>query len=166
MPSEDQFVDSTRYRVIPRTLIFIFRGDSLLLIKGAAHKSWAGKYNAIGGHVERGEDVLSSARRELLEETGLQADLHLCGTLINDTGNDTGVAVYIFCAHSPEGALLSSREGMLEWVHLDRLATLPLRFDDLPQLLPRVETACREKRPFSARSYYDGEGNLALIFAK
>lgn len=166
MPSNDQAVDSARYRVIPRTLVFVFRGDSLLLIKGATHKSWAGKYNAVGGHVERGEDVLSSARRELLEETGLQADLHLCGTLINDTGSDVGVAVYIFCAHCPDGALLSSQEGMLEWVPVYRLAELPLRFNDLPQLLPHVQSACRDGRPFSAHSYYDESGELQLMFAE
>lgn len=164
MPSADQDLDPARYRVVPRTLIFIFRGQSLLLIRGAPHKRWAGKYNAIGGHVERGEDVLSSARRELFEETGLQADLHLCGTLINDIGQDTGIAVYIFVADYLDGELRPSSEGTLEWVTFDRLSELPLRFDDLSQLLPRVLQSRQDGRFFSARSYYDENGQLLLSF--
>jgi len=162
--SSDQAIHPARYRVIPRTLVFVFRGESLLLIRGAEHKSWAGKYNAIGGHIERGEDALSSARRELLEETGLQADLRLCGTLINDTGQEVGVAVYIFAAECPTGEPQPSSEGTLEWVAFDRLFDLPLRFDDLVQLLPHVLKSYRGGRPFSVCSYYDETGRLLLSF--
>jgi 8-oxo-dGTP diphosphatase len=165
MPSSDQSLDPSRYKVIPRTLIFLFRGDSLLLIKGAAHKSWAGKYNAIGGHVERGEDVLSSARRELLEETDLQADLRLCGVLINDTGGDVGIAVYLLAADCYRGEPRSSEEGTVEWVDLDRLETLPMRFDDLGPLISHILETRRSRIPFSAFSYYDDSGRLVLTFA-
>jgi len=72
MPHSDQGVTADRYTVIPRTAIFLRRGDSYLLLKGAPTKRlWANKYNGLGGHVERGEDVLSATRRELLEETDL-----------------------------------------------------------------------------------------------
>ena len=85
MPKSDQGVTKDRYMLIPRTAIFVRRGDEYLLIKGAPTKRlWAGKYNGLGGHVERGEDVLTSAGREPREETGLTAYLWLCGTVIAD----------------------------------------------------------------------------------
>ena len=66
MPSSDQGVTHDRYTLIPRTLIFLTRGERVLLLKGAPHKRlWANRYNGVGGHIERGEDVLTSARREL-----------------------------------------------------------------------------------------------------
>ena len=69
MPVSEQGVTLDRYMLIPRTMIFLRRGNSYLLLKGAPTKRlWAGKYNGLGGHVEMGEDVLSSAKRELQEE--------------------------------------------------------------------------------------------------
>ena len=76
MPKSDQGITKDRYMLIPRTAIFIRRADEYLLIKGAPTKRlWAGKYNGIGGHVERGENILFSAQRKWLEETGLLVDL-------------------------------------------------------------------------------------------
>lgn len=64
MPSSDQGINRERYMLIPRMLIFLRRGESVLLLKGAPTKRlWAGKYNGVGGHVERGEDILSAARK-------------------------------------------------------------------------------------------------------
>src|SRR6188768_291573 len=103
MPLSDQGISRDRYTVIPRTAIYLRRGDSYLLLKGAPTKRlWANKYNGIGGHVERGENIFTSAKRELLEETGLTADLWLCGTVIVDAG-ETGICLFLFTGECLEG---------------------------------------------------------------
>ena len=82
MPQSDQAISKNRYMLIPRTVIFICKGDEYLLIKGAdTKKLWAGKYNGLGGHVEKGEDVISSAKRELFEEAARIVVRHQQGSV-------------------------------------------------------------------------------------
>lgn len=152
--------------LIPRTAIFLRRGDLYLLLKGAATKRlWANKYNGLGGHIERGEDALSAAHRELLEETGLRAELWLCGTLIVDAGR-MGIGLYLFSGEClGEGEPQASEEGMAEWIPFARVKDLPA-VEDLPVLLSKIHAMTRGDPPFHARSYYDAQGNLTVVFAE
>lgn len=165
MPLADQGVSSDRYQLIPRTLIFLTRGESVLLLKGAPDKRiWANRYNGVGGHIERGEDAHTAARRELLEETGLiPDDLWLVGTILIDTGEDTGIGLYVMKGSCAEGQPRPSKEGELEWVPFDEIEEKNL-VEDLPMLLPRVLEQKVTDPPFAARYYYDEAEKLIVEF--
>lgn len=163
---QEQGTRFARYRVIPRTLIFLFKEDAVLLLKGAPSKKiWAGYYNGIGGHVEPGEDVLACAYRELREEAG-QADvhLHLCANILVDTGEDPGVTLFVFKGITEDFEITGSDEGKPEWIPLDNVLNLKL-VHDLYELIPRVQQWQPGDDVLFARYSYSSAGELLVEFS-
>ncbi len=171
MPKQDQGVEVSlnrnRYSVVPRTLVFITRGDKVLMLHGAPTKRiWANKYNGIGGHIERDEDVFSSVRREVKEETDLDVDrLRLCGVINIDTDHaSSGILLFVFTAESRSGDPIPSDEGRLEWIDRNELTKIDL-VEDLAVIVPRALDLPIDAPPFSAHYSYDEHGKLMIKFA-
>jgi 8-oxo-dGTP diphosphatase len=155
-----------KYQLIPRALAFIYKEDEILFIHKKNKNSFGyGKINGVGGHIEQGEDIYTAARRELLEETGLEADqLRLVGTVTVDTGGTTGIGLYVILGTSEKGEPRPSEEGELEWVPFNKIHEKPL-VEDLPILLPKALSQNSSDPPFASRYYYDQRDNLVIEFS-
>ena len=99
-----------------------------------------GKYNGLGGKVERFEDVAAGMRRELWEEARIQVDhMVLRGTVswpgFNPDGSD--VFGFVFLVDAWHGQIPpANAEGSLSWQRIDQLDRLPMWEGDrffLPQ---------------------------------
>ncbi len=166
MPKSDQGVFDDRYKVVPRSLIFITEEERVLLLKGAPDKRlWANQYNGIGGHIEKGEDIFSATKRELVEETGLSiTELLLCGLIMVDASPTTGICIFVFKGEYKGGRIVPSNEGSLEWIPFGEIMNFPL-VEDLRTILPVVLSHKPTDQLFSARYSYDSENELQIVFS-
>jgi 8-oxo-dGTP diphosphatase len=157
-----------RYQVVPRMLCFVTHGDDVLLLRVGAHKKlWAGLYNGVGGHLEPGEDVQSAVKREVREETGLDArQIRLRGVVHVDVDNPVlGVLFFVFTAAADDKRVVASSEGALAWFRASALPTQEM-VEDLHILLPRVLSMAPTDPPFFALYAYDEKDRLLISFAE
>jgi 8-oxo-dGTP diphosphatase len=168
MGASDQGADpgSGRWTTIPRSLCFITNGDHILLMKRGEHKRvFPGRYNGIGGHLERDEDPLTGALREIHEETGLTvSNMQLRGITNVDAGQSVGILLFTFTATADTWDVIDCEEGSLHWVALGTVNELPL-VEDLPLLLPRLYGPDATRDVFFAHLSYDQQDQVILKFA-
>lgn len=137
------------------------RGEYLMLHRikkknDLNHDKWVG----VGGKFEDGESPEECVCRETLEETGLTlTDYRHRGlvTFVSDTWETE--YMHIFTATGYAGELIECNEGVLEWIHKDRLLTLPLWAGDklFLDLIRHPDTPF-----FSMKLCYEGE---KLVYA-
>ena len=151
------------YTPILATLAYVFSPDRsrVLMVHRTARPGddHAGKYNGLGGKLERGEDVLSGIRRELREEAGIECQsIRLAGTVnwpgFGKSGEDWFGFVFRVTAFTGE-VPASNAEGTLHWVEVGRVMELTLWPGDrlfLPMVLDLGHAVFHTVMP-----YADGE---------
>ena len=152
----------TAYTPIVATLGYVLSPDrdEVLLVHRNARPGdqHLGKYNGLGGKLERDEDVLSGMRREIREEAGIECvSLQLRGTInwpgFGKQGEDWLGFVFLVDAFTGT-PFKCNPEGTLEWVPLERMHALPMWEGDR-HFLPLVFDA--DPRPFhGVMPYRDG----------
>ncbi len=119
------------YTPVLGTLCYLVDAGSVLMIhrEGRSDDVHLGKYNGLGGKVDRDEDVVAAIVREVREESGLLIERPRLRGTVSWPGFGAGGEDwfgFVFLAESWSGELLAdNREGRLQWVPLPR----PLSFD-------------------------------------
>ena len=139
--------EKTRYKVLPRVLIFIFHKDEILLIKysGKGNNPSSEKeqrkdiYNGLGGHIEFGENIIESAVKEVQEEAGIEKINPQIKAIINVNGfYGKDVMNFVITANAKDRNVKSGIEGELEWVKLEDVDKLNT-FDDVKPILDKIQ---------------------------
>lgn len=150
------------FRPIVGTLAFIKSEDGRKVLM--VHRTFKekdenlGKWNGIGGKVERGESVEECMRREIMEETGLEVlEMRMRGTVVwKDFGpKREDWLAFVFVVERFSGTPFeASDEGRLSWVAIEDIGSLPMWKGDA-LFLPMVFDD--DARPFHGYMRYDGD---------
>ena len=86
------------------------------------HDKWIG----IGGKFEDGESPEECVLREVQEETGLTLTDYRYRSIVTFVSNEAETEyMHLFTATAFTGAIKDCDEGVLEWLHKDKLSSLP-----------------------------------------
>ena len=120
------------------TLVFVMRGDEVLLIRKLRGLG-AGKINGPGGRVEPGETYIDCARREVQEELCVTPlGLRQCGELRFQFVDGHSIHGLVFSASGCEGEPQATDEAIPLWAHRDAIPYAEMWVDDslwMPLLL-------------------------------
>ena len=140
----------------------------LLLLGGAKKRLWAGRYNGLGGHVEPGEDIYTSARREVREEAGLEVhDLRLRCVVHADAGDPVaGILFFVFTAVADDKHVLAFRGGHAGMVAGRTHCRLTVWWKTCPYFCRRCWPWGQPTRHCSLRTATMKETRLVIQFAE
>lgn len=108
--------------IIPTSCVFIPRGHRVAVVRSKKH---GGRVELLGGKSEPGESPEETARREPLEEGGVEIFDPVAMFMSDDPSPDHREVIYrctFFRARiAPDAELVSSTEGRAEWATWDAL---------------------------------------------
>lgn len=126
-------------------------------------KGWGEVSNPPGGHIEKEEDVVESATREIYEETGILVhDTKLRG-VIHET-NFFGKEIMLFITESTTDSeeVSKSHEGETEWFEIKDFN----KIKTFPDIKPFLDKILNTEGVFTGLGVWDGKGNLLSLDIK
>lgn len=158
-------VIQSKYKLVPRTLIFIEKDNKILLIHKNKKESFGySKLNGIGGHIEKGEEPYEAAKREIFEESGLIINkLSLVSIIFIEIGTNPGILLFVFKAKYPGGRLKESDEGGLLWMKRTSIIDGNNIVKDIPFLLELSDSYQEGSPPIFGKYLYDEHGKLRIV---
>lgn len=147
---------------------FLHYGEEYLFLRRSLTKRIdPGKVNGVGGRLEKGEDYVSAALREIEEETGYvlaKETLRFCGIIKLQEGLEEDWVLCCFKAEVPTKDIPIGNEtddGELFWIHKNKLSTIKDDFvDDINYCM---EDVIDEKRMFFLTAILDENAKVKSI---
>ena len=138
------------------TLLFIFQGDEVLLIRKKRGLG-AGKINGPGGKIDPGETPEQCAIRETQEELGVRgAGLTDLGLLRFQFTDGLGLLCHVFRADSFTGEAVETDEAVPLWTRLDAIPYDEMWADDRMWFHHLIA-----RRRFTGNFEFDGDTMLS-----
>ena len=110
-------------------MCLVYRKDGQILVQMRHKSDWPG-LTLPGGHVEKGEHLEESIRREMKEETNLTLGrLELCGVLEWDFPDVDHYLAFLYRTDEYQGELRSSQEGEVFFIDHREVGKYPLSLD-------------------------------------
>ena len=106
--------------------IFNETHEKIALIK-RNNKPYQGLWSLVGGKIKDGEDLISAAKREVLEETGVElTNIQFHGVLEEFLYYERSAKldvfhIFVVSGETNERAFNCSEEGIVKWFHLNTL---------------------------------------------
>jgi 8-oxo-dGTP diphosphatase len=159
------------YTPITGTLGYILSPDGkrVLMVHRIARASddHLGKYNGLGGKLERDESVADCMKREIREEAGIDVEeMRFRGTInwtnFGPKGEDWMGFIFLITRFTGEPRS-ENEEGALSWVDVDKLHELPMWEGDR-HFLPLVFDG--DPRPFHGYMPYDHAKPLGCEYSR
>ncbi len=118
---------------------FLIRDEEEVLLVKKNRPAWQkGKWNGVGGKVERGEDVAAAMSREFKEEAGARIRTWREFAKLKDTGADISFLV----AHG-DPKIRTTTDELVRWHPISGLHKLPTVPDVYPLVLLALDTQAR-----------------------
>ena len=140
------------------TVLCLIQDGNRVLLQNRVKEDWKG-YTFPGGHVEAGESFVDAVVREMKEETGLDIITPRLVGIKQFPITDGRYIVLLFKATEFEGTVVSSDEGEMEWIDIDRLDEINVveDFHDLMKVL---------NDPYLTEFQYTVEGDEWIVHLK
>lgn len=120
-----------------------------------------GLYTPVGGKIDAFETPAEAARRETLEETGIEVNagsISLAGVLVDTSPTANNWVCFVYVTPIDFADPGHCDEGLLEWISEERLSEVPIPVSDR-----FVFQFVHEARPFVISAVYNDQDEVQLI---